>query len=471
MIGFVDLFFFITTWIVLMVGLVQNLIYTGYLYPAWREMRRRANAYDTEAAREALRRGEQTPVTLIVPAYNEALTIVDNAHSLLSLHYSDFEVIIVNDGSGDDTVSRLQDALELEPVPRALNPGLRHAEVRGVYRSAIYPNLHVVDKENGGKADAINAGLACTRTDLFCVIDADSILQPEALARATRPFQEPGEHVVAVGGTVGVANGCTVRHGQIERYDLPHRFVARAQAVEYTRAFLMARLASSRTNTLALISGAFGVFRTADVVEIGGYDPTTVGEDMEVVVRLHRHLRRAGRRYVMRYLPEPVCWTEVPSTLRGLSRQRVRWQRGALETLSRHWKMVFNPRYGRFGMVTLPGIVLIDVVGPVVEVLGYVLVPLLWAWGTLNTPYFLAYVGLTFVFGIFLSAASLLLEQGSVERPTNARQLLRLAWTAVLENFGYRQLNNIWRFVGLVRHFRSAPARWADVGRTGFSKG
>lgn len=468
---FIEIVLTVTAWSILLVGLCQNLIYAGYIYPAWRELRRRANVYDAEASREALRSGDQPSVTLIVPAYNEARSIVDNAHSLLSLHYSNFELIIANDGSGDDTMARLRDALELQPSKRALNPELKHAPVRAVYRSAIYSNLLVLDKENGGKADSINAGLACTRTELFCVIDADSILEAEALTRATRPFDAVSEHVVAVGGTVGIANGCTITHGQIERYDLPARFLPRAQVVEYTRAFLMARLASSRTNTLALISGAFGVFRTREVVEIGGYDAGTVGEDMELVVRLHRHLKALKRDYTMRYLPEPVCWTEVPSTLRALSRQRIRWQRGALETLSRHKGMIFNPRYGRFGMLALPSMVLIDVIGPVIEVLGYIAMPVMWWLGIINAPFFFAYLALTFVFGIFLSTTSLMLEQGSLERPTRAVHIFKLAWTATLENFGYRQLNNIWRFIGLVRHLRSAPSKWGDMERKGFSRG
>lgn len=468
MIGLVEIPLLVLAWLVLLVGLIQNLIYASYLIPAWRELRDRANAHDDEATWQALRRGDQPPITLIVPAYNEDKSIVANAHSLLSLRYSGFQVIIVNDGSTDETMTRLADALELVEIPRAPIPGLAHAEIRAIYRSAIYPNLCVVDKENGGKADAINAGLACTRTELFCVIDADSILQPEALVRAVQPFQDPSENVVAVGGTVGVANGCLVKHGQIDKYALPREFIARVQTVEYTRAFLLARLALSRTNTLTLVSGAFGVFSTRVVIGIGGFDVTTVGEDMELIMRLHHRLRQEGTPYSMRYLPEPVCWTEVPSTLRGLSRQRIRWQRGAMESLSRHRGMILNPRYGRIGLVALPSMIIIDVLGPVVEVLGYFLVPALALWGILDLEFLFAYLALTFGFGIFLSTASIVLEQGSIERPTTAGQLLSLAWTAVLENFGYRQLNNLWRLTGLLKHFSSAPAQWGDVGRTGF---
>ncbi len=462
-IGFTSLTLF-----VVLVGVLHQLVYLGCLFPAWRELVSNGNSYDAEAAFEALREGKQPSVTLIVPAFNEGKTVVANAHSLLSLRYAAYDVVIVNDGSKDDTLDQLTRELSLKPIPRATNPALQHAEIRQVYRSEITPNLLVIDKENGGKADAINAGLACTRSELFCVIDADSILQPEALARAVRPFQEAQSRVIAVGGTVGVANGCTVRYGQILRYQLPAAFLPRVQAVEYTRAFLVARLAASRSNTLALVSGAFGVFRTRDVIEAGAYDSSTVGEDMELIVRLHRHFKDAKRPYTIRYLPEPVCWTEVPSTWKGLMRQRVRWQRGALQTLARHTDMVLKPRYGRFGMISLPLMVLIDVIGPVVEVLGYLLVPLAWALGLLNLPFFLAYLAVTFVFGIFLSCSAILLEQSSVERPTTARQLVRLAWTSVLENFGYRQISNVWRLIGLVRHLRAAPARWDSVGRVGF---
>jgi len=455
---------------IIAVGLFQNLVYILQIPFAWRELREHSQFQDTQASWDILTsRSNLLPISILIPAYNESKNIIDSVNSLLSLHYPDFKLIIINDGSKDDTLDQLKSYFDLQPTLRASNSEVfRHAPIRQVYSSPAFSDIIVIDKANGGKADAINAGLASCHTPLFCVMDADSILEPTALINAVRPFIESTNNVVAVGGTVGIANGCEIKNGQVTRFGLPKKFLPRIQVVEYTRAFLMSRLANSRSGTLTLISGAFGIFRHDIVSQVGGFDNTTVGEDMEMVIRLHHHLKAQGVDYEMRYVPDPVCWTEAPETLDILSKQRIRWQRGALECLWRHKTMIFNPKYGRLGMVSLPIVFIIDVIGPIVEFLGYLLIPFFVLTGMLNIHFLFAYMALVFLFGVFLSTIAVLLEQTELERFEKPIDLLRLIIAAFLENFGYRQICNWWRIKGLWRHLMGNKSVWEPMERVGF---
>jgi len=327
----------------------------------------------------------------------------------------------------------------------------------------------VVDKQNGGKADALNAGINVSRAPILCSMDADSLLEPDALLRAVRPFVDDPIRTVAVGGTVRIANGCRIDHGRVVEVGIPTNPLALLQTVEYLRAFLMARLAWSRVNALTIISGAFGLFRRAAVIEVGGYTLGTVGEDMELVVKLHRLMRDQKRPYRVAFIPEPVCWTEAPESLTVLGRQRSRWHRGALEIFERHWDMTFNPRYGRVGVVGFGYILLVDVIGPIVEMLGYILVPILWATGLLAIEYVLAFVAVSFTFGVVISVGALALEESELRRFPKATDLLALTAAAVIENFGYRQINNLWRLRGIWQYFRKSQS-WGVMTRKGFSQ-
>lgn len=409
------------------------------------------------------------PIALLAPAFNEALTIVQSVRSLLSLRYPSFEVIVINDGSQDTTLQVLIDAYNLKPVQRHYDPALDHMAIRGIYAAAHQPRLIVVDKENGGKADALNAGINVSRAPIFCSMDADSLLEPDALLRAVRPFVEDPERTVAVGGTVRIANGCLIRDGQVLAVRPPRDLLALLQTVEYLRAFLMARLAWSSINTLTIISGAFGLFRRSRVVEAGGYTRGTVGEDMELVVKLHRLMRDQGLPYRVGFVPEPVCWTEAPEDLRVLGRQRSRWHRGALETFERHWDVMFRPRYGRLGPIGFGYILLVDVIGPIVEMLGYLLIPAFWALGVLSVDYLLAFLAVSFTFGVAISVGALALEESELRRFPRARNLMLLTAIAVLENFGYRQLNNLWRLRGFWQYLRRSQS-WGTMTRKGFSQ-
>lgn len=453
-------------WAVIGVGLAQTLVYLIQLcLAAWALVRRppvsRFNLLWRRYAELA------PPISLLVPAYNEESSIVESVRALLALEYPSFEVVVVNDGSSDNTLHEIIRAYGLTPVTRIHDVELQHESVRGLYASPRHPRLVVADKVNGGKADALNAGINLARAPLVCAIDADSLLESDALLRAVRPFVDDPARTVAVGGTIRVANGSRIASGRVTALRLPRNGLALMQVVEYLRAFLMARLAWSELNALTIISGAFGIFSRSEVIAVGGYSRNTVGEDFEIVLKLHRHMRDSGRDYRVTFVAEPVCWTEVPESFRVLGRQRARWQRGALEVFFKHRDMAFRRRYGRVGWLGMTNLLLVDVVGPIVEVLGYLLVPLLWWFGLISWPFLLAFIALTFTYGVFLSVGALILEDLGLGRFTRVRQLLVLTLAAVLENFGYRQLSNFWRLRGWWQFLRREQG-WGKMTRVGF---
>ncbi|MAM38459.1 MAG: glycosyl transferase [Erythrobacter sp.] len=410
------------------------------------------------------------PISVIAPAYNEELSIVQSVRALLALEYPDHEVIVVNDGSKDRTLATLIAAFGMQKTQRTQIAHLQHTRILGVYRSKRYPNLLVVDKENGRKADAANAGIGFARTPLVCVIDADSIIEPDGLLRAAEPFMYDDDKLVAVGGAIRIVNGCVVKGGSLHRMGIAREMIPRIQIVEYLRAFLMNRVANAHLNTLMLISGAFGLFRRSTIVEMGGYRYDTVGEDLELVVRMHRFLRDNRRDYRIAFVPDIVCWTEAPAALKGLDNQRARWQQGAMETLQRHRGMIFNPRYGRIGLVAMPQIVLEDILGPPAELLGYLVLPAAALFGLLDPIMAVAFFFVSIVFGCALSVGTLALEEQQLRRTPSARDLFRIGVAAVVENFGYRQINLWYRLYGIVRFFRK-DSSWAAVPRVGFTEG
>lgn len=448
---------------------LRNLVSTVQLLIAARvfltRIRPAARSYDlwTRYADLAL------PVSVIAPCYNEALSINDSVRALLALEYPDHEVIVVNDGSKDETLATLIQGFDLRPIEREQLAVLQQTRIRGIYGSVRYANLIVIDKENGRKADAVNAGLGFAAAPLVCVIDADSIIEADGLLRAVEPFMTDDGRLLAVGGAIRIANGSIVEGGHVREIRLPRDWLPRFQILEYLRAFLTARIANADLGLLLLISGAFGIFRREALVEIGGYRHDTVGEDLEVVTRLHRHMRETGRDYRIGFIPEIVCWTEAPATWKGLRNQRARWEQGALETITRHAGMIGNPRYGRVGMIGLPLIVVEDVLGPPCELFGYLLIPLLYLIGIASSVVVLAFFSLTIVFGTALSLGTLALEEMQLRRTPSARDLAMIGVTAVIENLGYRQANMVFRLYGMWRFFQK-DTRWASAGRAGFAR-
>jgi cellulose synthase/poly-beta-1,6-N-acetylglucosamine synthase-like glycosyltransferase len=409
-------------------------------------------------------------VAVLVPAYNEEATIVESLNALLALNYPDAEIVVVNDGSTDATLATLKENFDLAPVEADIPYEIPSEPIRGVYRSETHDDILVVDKENGGKSDALNAGLWVTDKELFCAVDSDTIIERDALLDIVRPFLRDPERTVASGGTVRVANDCTLENGVITEVALPKTGLASLQVMEYLRAFYSGRLGLARLNGLILISGAFGVFRADYVREIGGYRHDTITEDFDVVVRLHRYLMDAGEEYRVDFVPEPVAWTEVPETRRVLGRQRRRWYRGMIETVVSNRGMLFNPRYGRVGTGILPMFTAAEAVGPLVEGFGYLLLPIAWYLGILDFEFFVVFFLLTTGFGIFLSWFGIFSEAWSFNRYEDPRQVVRLLWYGVLENFGYRQWKTYVAWRGLIEYIRGEGS-WGAMERTGFGTG
>jgi cellulose synthase/poly-beta-1,6-N-acetylglucosamine synthase-like glycosyltransferase len=408
------------------------------------------------------------PISVVAPAFNEERTILATVRSMLSLRYPDYDIIIVNDGSTDGTMSLLAAEFQLGRVVEPMELVIPHAPVRAVYRSRSDPRLYVIDKVNGGKADAQNAGISLSRANHFCIVDGDTVLEPDALIRAVQPFLDDPDRTIAVGGTLRIANGNSAENGQVRRVRLSDRFLPRIQVVEYLRSFLMGRLAWSRINSLLIISGAFGLFRRDVVMEIGGYTTGSLGEDLDIVVRLHRHMIEEKRDYRIGFVPDPACWTEVPQSLRVLGRQRTRWQQGALECYFQHKSMAMNPAYGRVGILGFGHMILVDLLGPVLEVLGYFCIPLFWWFGVLSIEALIAYTALVFGLGTFTSIASLMLAEFQLRPYPRVEDLLKLGSAAVLENFGYRQLHNFWRLRGWF-YYLTARHSWGEMPRIGFA--
>lgn len=454
-------------WIIIACGVLQAALHALELAIAARAL---AEAPHEPHADLVWRRSarDAPPISIIAPAYDEAETVVESVRSLLALRYPDFEIIVVNDGSRDATLQTLARAFDLYRVERVYEGLLAHAPVKAVYASRLHPALIVLDKANGGKADALNAGVNFCRNPLFCCVDADSLLETDALLRAVQPFVEDPDRVVASGGTVSVANGCTIERGRVTYVGLPRSLLAVVQVLEYVRAFQLARLAWSRIGALAIISGAFGLFRRSAVVEAGGYRRDTVGEDIELVVRLHRRSRERRLDHRIVFVPEPVCWTEAPETLTGLARQRTRWQRGALETFARHWPMMTDRAYGRIGALALGRILLVDVIGPVAELAGWILLPVFCALGAVSFDFLLAFFAVNVGLGIAISLAALALQDAELSRAPRIRDVLMLSACALIENLGYRQLNALWRVLGFI-HWARGRREWGDMKRHGFA--
>ena len=410
--------------------------------------------------------GAEPPVSILVPAYNEQATIVASVRSLLQLHYPEYEVLVINDGSRDGTLAALVQEFAMHPFPEAYRVRLASAPIRAIYRSVHHPNLRLIDKENGGKADALNAGINGAQYPLFCSVDADSILQRDSLTRVAQPFvEDPG--IVAAGGTVRIANGCRVEGGFLTRTALPESWLALIQIVEYLRAFLFGRLGWSPLNALLIVSGAFALFRKEAVVEAGGYHTDTVGEDMELVVRLHRTRRTAGKPCRIVFLPDPVCWTEAPEDLGTLRRQRSRWQRGLGESLALNRRLLFHPRGGAAGWIAFPFMLIFEWFGPMIEVSGYAFVVTAFAFGYMSWQTTLVFLLAAMGLGVLLSVNALFLEEISFHVYTRGRDTARLLTAVIVENFGYRQLMTVWRLSGFIAGMRGGRARWGEMRRRG----
>jgi cellulose synthase/poly-beta-1,6-N-acetylglucosamine synthase-like glycosyltransferase len=406
------------------------------------------------------------PVSILVPAFNEQAGVVESVRSLLSSQFSQLEVVVINDGSLDATLPRLVEAFDMIAVHRVPRSGLPSATVNAVWVSRLDDRVMLIDKVNGGKADSLNAGINYASYPLVCSLDADTILDPEALARLVWEFQADDD-TVATGGIVRIINGSTLEGGKLTHVQTPSSLLANIQIVEYLRAFLGGRIGWSRAKALIIISGAFGLFRRDALVQAGGYDATCVGEDAELVLRLYRSRKEAGLPCRITFFPDPICWTECPQDLRTLARQRDRWQRGLGQILWRHRAMTLNPKYGPVGWLALPAFWLFELLGPVVETVGMILIPIGLVLGYVTVPIFLLLLALTVLYGFLLSLVAVLIEERAYRRYPSWRDLRRMMVALVVENLGYRQ----WLAVVRVRAMLKRPRqghRWGAQQRAGF---
>ncbi|HIJ95307.1 MAG TPA: glycosyltransferase family 2 protein [Desulfuromonadales bacterium] len=401
------------------------------------------------------------PISILVPAYNEAEVVATSVRFLLNLQFPEYEVVVINDGSSDATLEILVNEFRMVKVEKPFKKTVPHEPIYGIYISPDHPHLLVLDKENGGKADALNAGINVSQYPLFCTVDADSLLDADALMRAAKLFVEDRE-VVATGGMVRVLNGCRIVNGKIAEIYAPDRALETFQSVEYVRGFLTGRTAWNFTNSLMVISGAFGIFRKDIALAINGYRKS-MGEDMDIVVRIHRHCLEQKLKYKIVFVPDPVCWTQVPSDWASLLRQRNRWHRGLIDCLWHNKVMLFNPRYKAVGLFAFPYFLIVEALGPAIEFTGYLAFIILALFGMLNRDMALLFIMLAIVWGMSLNLGAILLDNLIFRRYERVRDLSKLSLFAVLEYLGYRQLIVVERLFATVMSFRKGE--WGKQNR------
>jgi len=376
-------------------------------------------------------------ISIIAPAYNESLNIVENVRSLLSNHYVNYDVIIVNDGSKDDSLEKLIQAYDLIQIDIPINNQIKTKPLRGgVYKSTnpAFDKLTVVDKENGGKADALNMGLNISKNKYVACIDVDCLLLEDALQKLIKPFlEETDSQVIAAGGVIRIANSCTIKDGKLLDVNFPKKWLEQGQILEYLRAFLLGRMAWSRLNGLLVISGAFGLFDKKIAIEVGGYDTNTVGEDMEIIVRMRRHMQDMKLKYKVAYIPDPLCWTEAPDNYKTFISQRNRWTRGTIETLKKHRKIGFNRRYFSLGLLSYPYWFIFERMAPIVEVAGIVYFGVLIYFDYVRWDYSLAFILLAYTFSILFSIVAIISEELTYHQYKKKGMGLKLVIISFLE--------------------------------------
>jgi cellulose synthase/poly-beta-1,6-N-acetylglucosamine synthase-like glycosyltransferase len=407
-------------------------------------------------------------ISILAPAYNEEATIAESVTALLALHYANLEVVVINDGSPDSTLEVLRERFALVPIHTIVWKRVDTKPVRCLYRSKTHPNLVVVDKVNGGKADALNVGLNLATGDLVCVIDADTIVDADALPRLARPFLADAA-TIATGGMIRVANGSQVSGGRVHEVKAPRNALAGMQVSEYLRAFLFGRLGWNELGGTLIISGAFGLFHRDAMIACGGYTHDTVGEDMELVLKLRRRAYEAGQRHRVIFVPDAVAWTEVPETVAVLGRQRDRWHRGLADVLWRHRRLIGNPKYGAMGLVGLPYFLIVELLAPVTELLGWVALAVWVLMGALNAKIALLFFALAYGLNAIHGALAVLADELSFPRYRRTRDRLIIIGWSMLETFGYRQLTVLWRVRGLWKFLRGRTD-WGKMERRGFAK-
>jgi len=459
----------IASWLFLAYGIIMSF---GYIFSSLfslielKDYKRRYNFKDEN---RILQSAYLPKISLLAPAYNEEANVIENVKSLLTLDYPTYEIIIINDGSTDNTLSKLVRHFDLYLHKDLHFKHVPSKNVKGIYlsKNKAYKNLKIVDKVNGGKSDALNSGINSSSYDVICCIDVDCILERDALLKLIKPFLNNTKKVIASGGIIRVANSCVIEDGRITEVCLPKNFVARAQILEYFRAFLMGRMAWSRVDGLLIISGAFGMFDKATVIEAGGYSHKTVGEDMELLVRMRRIMREKNVPYKVGFVPDPLCWTEVPQTWKILYRQRNRWTRGTIETLSIHKEMIFNPKYGILGLLSTPYWVFFEWLAPIIEFTGILFFLFLFILGQVNWSVFLIFFGVVYSFSLLFSITALFFEEFTFQQYKKPKDMIKLLCTAMLEPILYHPFV-MWAAVRGNLDLLMGKNSWGKMTRSGF---
>lgn len=412
-------------------------------------------------------------ITIIAPAYNEGLTIVENIRSLLSLRYVNYEVMVVNDGSKDDTLEKMIAAYDLETIPYRADPEWKSKPIRGVYKSRqrSFSKLTVIDKENGGKSDALNTGIHLSENKYVGCIDVDCLLMPDSLLHVVKSFfQRSKKRVIAVGGVIRIANSCRISGGALEEIRLPANWLAKFQLLEYTRSFLLGRMAWGRLDSLLIISGAFGFFDREIALAVGGYDTNTVGEDMEIIFRMRRYMHDRREAYTIEYIPDPLCWTEVPESVKMLVDQRDRWSRGNLETLFKHKDMFFNSKFGRLGLLSYPYWFFYEWLAPILELTGLFSIVVFYYLGILNIDFFIALTFMVYSFSIMFSFYAILWEVYTYNQYTRTKDIMTLILFALIEPFVFHPIVTFSAIRGNYKKLFRIKSGWGTLTRKGFSK-
>ncbi|TRZ44339.1 glycosyltransferase family 2 protein [Robertkochia solimangrovi] len=458
----------IFSWIFLVYGILVCTCYVLAAIFSFYEIRDYKRKYNLKDEVALLQSNNLPAISILAPAYNEEANIVENVRSLLTVNYPYFEIVIINDGSKDGTLNQLISTFQLIEDDTPYHNFIPSKDINRVYRSSSHSfrNLKVIDKKNGGKADALNAGINACSHEIICCIDVDCILESDALLKLIKPFLNNKNKVIASGGIIRIANSCIIEDGRIIEVKLPEKFIAKAQVIEYFRAFLMGRMAWSRIDGLMLISGAFGMFDKQTVMDAGGYNHNTVGEDMELLVRMRRVMAEKNTPYTVGFIPDPLCWTEVPQDWNILYRQRNRWTRGTIETLWLHRKMMFNPKYKILGLLSAPYWMLFEWLAPIIEFCGILFFMLLLLFGKVNWFYVSSFFLASYSFIVLFSITAIFFEEYSFQQYKRTNYIYKLILTACLEPFilhPYIVWSSLKGNIDLIRGKKS----WGEMQRTG----
>ncbi len=390
------------------------------------------------------------PISILVPAYNEEVTIIDTIESLLYLDYPLYEIVVINDGSKDNTLDKVIEYFNLKEVFKPYRRLIPSNDAIKIYENEGKVKIILVDKENGGKSDALNLGINISSFPMFLCVDADSMLQEDALKKIVEPFLE-SDKTVAVGGNIKVSNQTIIENGKVIEVKAPKKIIAIFQMIEYIRVFLNSRISLNGINANLIISGAFGLYKKQAVVNVGGYTNGLMGEDMEIIMKIHSFYRKNNIEYKTSYVPDAICWTQAPEKLKILKRQRRRWHVGLGQSLKMHKYMFLNPKYGAVGMISYPYFVFFEYITPLLEILGLTTITVSYIFDIINLRFFFFYLLIYIGYNIIVSMISIILERYIFSRNTNLKLTVKLLFFSILESFGYRQMISLFRIGNILK--------------------